>query len=350
MMPLMSPGPVGPRSRSRRRLKALLQKAGRTADVVSAVALGIGTAGLNTRGERDEDGTHTRVQLSDGSSVIYREYATSTRAADWYRRKELAVYDLLGRSGVPVPALLSTSPAGEPEPGLPPALLLDDPGGDPLELVFRSIPAGDRSDLWATAGEGLRRLHEVDPTRACFLDDPVFQRPWANVIPYFVKSFDRVRSVRPDLGPTLERFMDMRDSIQRYLDAKPRAVCVTNAGGYLPGMLVVSSPEGWTVSGWVNLGYYVSLQDPDNDVVGARVSHREWTGADLPPSFYSRYGSEPDEAALLFYEARLQLGRGAAYMSGSRRPSATPPTHSTAVAYLDRFPAAVERLASLLAG
>ena len=336
-------------SRSTRLLRSLLDRADVGAEVATTERLGIGTAGLNARGYRDEDGTHTRIQLDDGRSFIFREYATTTRAAAIYQAKEEAVFRMLRAAGLPAPDVLASERGSTDAERLPAATLLSGTDGDPLEEVFLTVAGRDRERLWSTVGGMLRRLHDIDVGDAEFLRAPGYQRPWTKFLPYFFKSLKGVVSERPDLKPTVADLRKIQRPLSAYLDTRPRAICCCGAGGHLPGMLVRQQGRSWECAAWLNLGYYVSIDDPARDVALIAVSHREWTGDDVPSSFYREYGYRPDRVVELLYEANLQLGRGAAYLRGKRRAGWGPPPHSRAVEALDAFPEAVAQLRSLLA-
>ena len=331
-------------------MAALLAETGIDAPVLTREVLGIGTAGLNARGPRDEDGTHDRVVIDDGRSFIYREFATTSRASQVYQPKEIAVFEALRSAGLPTPDVLASSPGDGRARGEPATTLLSDGGGAPLETVFRNVPKKARPALWTAVGATLRHLHAVDVSAADFLNAPVYQRPWTRFLPYFLRSLKRVRTARPDLGTALDELLALRRPLQEYLDARPRAICFSG-GGYLPGMLLERDGDGWRCTSWLSLGYYVSIDDPARDVVAIALSHREWTGDDVPPSFYKAYGSRPDPLCELLYETASQLGRGAAYLnpnSGANRKGWGPPPHSTAIAALDGLPRTVEALQALL--
>jgi hypothetical protein len=227
------------------------------------------------------------------------------------------------------------------------AVLLSDAGGDPLEELFRELPARERPPLWSAVGATLRRLHDVDTSRLAFLSEPMFQRPWTSFVEYFAKSLRNVKKRRPDLTPTIDELLALRPALQQWVDARPRAVCF-NAGYYMPGMLVRQDGNGWECASWLSLGYYVSLFDPARDVVTLGLAHREWTGDELPASFYKAYGSRPDELSTLVYETALELGRGAAYERGKYRTGWDPPPHSTAIRTLNDAPQIAARLKALL--
>lgn len=332
------------RGRRREIAEALLRKARIGGNIESAETLGIGTAGLNARGPRDEDGTHTRLHLDSGSSVILREYASTSLTPGAPQGKETIVVRTLQGMGLPVPRVLA-SVAGDH-----PVTLLSDPGGEPLEEVFLTLSKSSRAALWSEVGSVLQKLHDADPSGVRFPQTTT--RAWLDFLPYFIKSLKEVKAFRPDLAPSVDEFVSLRKPLQRYLDARPKAITVVSDGGYLPGMLVQRDRHGWRVSSWLNLGYYVSITDPARDVVAIAVSHREWTGDPLPPAFYRSYGSRPDPICALVYDAKLQVGRGARYQRGPRRPHPRPgdfpPPHSVAIHALDEFPLTVQRLRSLL--
>jgi hypothetical protein len=264
-----------------RRISDALAAAGIDAKIVGLETLAIGTAGLNIRGPRDEDGTHTRVRLHGGGSVIYREYAP-TGMTEIYVSKEAAVFDLLRGGGVPAPEVLGRRTAE----GGPSALVLSDGGGDPLEAVFREIDVGERGALWAAVGATVRGLHDIDVADAGFLRAPVLQRPWTRPIPYFVKSLRRVHGVRPDLDPAVADLLDLRRPLQEWIDSRRQVVCFGRGGYAIPGLMVERAGRGWACRSWLSLGYYVWISDPDLDLVAVNLGHREWTGDDLPDSFF----------------------------------------------------------------
>lgn len=339
-----------PPSARSRRIRSLLDLAGIASAIEDVAELGIGTAGLAARGMRDEDGIHARVQLGDGSSVLYREYTPNAMAAA-YQAKETAVFEALRARGLPTPAVLASlrargSASAKGEPG---ALLLSDDGGSPLEEVFRSIVAIDREGLWVSVGSFVRRLHALDLSVASGFSQYLFPRPWTRFVPYFAKSLSSVKKTVPELTPAVDEALSLIPALARWYDARPRSICFS-LGHYLPGMLVAPADDGpgWAVSSWLSLGYYVSISDPARDVVTMGLSHREWTGDELPAAFYDAYGSRPDLLSVLIYESWMQLGRGASYVRGKRRPGWGPPPHSAAVAALDDLPRTVERLRSML--
>lgn len=332
------------RGRRRDIAEALLRQARINGNIESAETLGIGTAGLNARGPRDEDGTHTRLHLDDGSSLILREYATTSRTPAAQQGKETVVLRTLQGTGLPVPQILA-SVAGDR-----PATLLSDAGGEPLEEVFLTAPKSSRAALWSEVGSVLRKLHELDTSGVRFPQTTT--RAWLDFLPYFIKSLKGVKGLRPDLAPAVDEFVALRRPLQKYLDARPKAITVGADGGYLPGMLVQRDGRRWRVVSWLSLGYYVSINDPARDVVAIAVSHREWTGDPLPSAFYRSYGSRPEPISALVYEAKLQVGRGAAYQHGPRRPHPRPgdfpPPHSVAIQALEDFPQTTQRVRLLL--
>lgn len=337
-------------SRRQRVIDRLLTSAGIAAGVASVETLGIGSAGLNARGDRDEDGTHHRLTLDDDTTFVYREYATTTAAAAHYQTKESRVFAVLRDSGLPTPVVLAATAGDGRAGGDPPGALLGDRGGEPLETVFRDLMIAERDAFWSEVGTMLRRLHDIDPAHASFLDEPIYQRPWTRSLPYFVKSLKSVRATRPDLGDAIAAFLELRPRVQQYLDERPRSICCGDAG-YLPGMLLAPAGRAWECRSWLSLGYYVSINDPSGDVVRISTAHREWTGDDIPASFHHAYGSRPDRVATLLYGAASQLGRGASYLrhhGNVRRAGWGPPPHSTAIEALDAWPETVQELRSLL--
>jgi hypothetical protein len=248
-------------SRSRQLLDALVD--GR--EVVSIEPLSIGWPGRGSGSYRDDDGTHARVVLGDGTSVIFREYAQTNEMVEAYQQKEAHVFDLLRDAGLPTPRLLASMPGGA---------LLTDPGGEPLE-VLRS------DDVWGEVGTMLRRLHAVDVADDLWLGD----RPWMDPIPYLI------RNLRRRVGPVPKDLIDvLRGPVAEHLARRPRSIC---CGGYsLPGLMI----DGGRTTSWLSLGYYVSIGDPDRDVVGIGGHHP------LPDAFYAAYGRRPDPIAAVVYD------------------------------------------------
>lgn len=333
-------------SRSRTVAEDLLSQAGIKDSIRSAQILGIGSSGLNVRGNRDEDGTHTRLILKDGRTFVYREYSTTSQTSDISLQKEMLVMAAMRAAKLPAPSILSSAQTRQASPVIPAAMLLSDPGGSPLEVVFTETPPKKRGRLWAEVGEQLLRLHSMDATRFEFLNHSIYQRPWTQTIAYFMKSLNKLKKARPDLASPIGELMALRRSLQDYFDAKRRTVCF-NGGYYLPGMMMLPDGADWSCINWLSLGYYVSVNDFDRDVVSIALQHREWTGADLPDAFYKAYGSKPDEIAQLIYTAALQLPRGVAYTNPNRglmRKGPGPPPYSTAVDSFQQLPETVERL------
>ena len=252
-------------SRSRRTLNELLAAAGRTEAIESVELLAIGWPGRGKGTYRDDDGTHARVHLTDGTTAIFREYAPTTRMVQRYQEKEAFVFGVLRHAGLPAPRV-AASHSG--------AVLLDDPGGEPLEQV-RDQP------VWGAVGTAMRRLHDIEPGELWLGD-----RPWMHPIPYLIRNLRRRGA-----PPSKAVLSLLRGPVAAHLDARPQAIC---CGGYsLPGMLL---DQGHTVVGWLSLGYYVSIGDPDRDIVGLATRHP------LPAEFYDAYGRRPDAVAALVYE------------------------------------------------
>ena len=332
------------RGRRRDIAEALLREARITGNIESAETLGIGTAGLNARGPRDEDGTHTRLHLDDGSSLILREYATTSGTSAAQQGKETVVFRTLQGTGLPIPQILASIAEDRA------ATLLSDAGGDPLEEVFLNVPKSSRAALWSEVGSMLRKLHDIDTSGVRLPQTTT--RAWLDFLPYFMKDLRGVARLRPDLAGWVDEFASLRKPLQHYLDDRPKAITIVSAGGNLPGMLVERDRQRWRVASWLSLGYYVTISDPARDVVAIAVSHREWTGDPLPSAFYRSYGSRPDPICALVYEANLQVGRGAVYQRGPRRPHPRPgdfpPPHSVAIQALEEFPKMIQRLRSFL--
>lgn len=249
---------------NRRILDDLLAASGRCRELQSTELLAIGWPGRGRGTYRDDDGTHARVRLADDTTAILREYAATNRMVRLYQQKETYVFGLLREAGLPTPRI---------EACLDGALLLDDPGGDPLEVVRDQ-------QVWGAVGATLRRLHDLDP-RDLWLGD----RPWMHPIPYLIRNLRRRGA-----PPSKAALALLRGPVAAHLDARPRSIC---CGGYsLPGMLL---DETHAVVGWLSLGYYVSIGDPDRDVVGIGGCRP------LPDEFYDAYGRRPDPVAAVVY-------------------------------------------------
>jgi len=254
------------RRTGRETLKALLAEAG-LKDAIAAVEP------LN----KDEDGTHSRVRLESGSTCIFRLYANTTRMADFYRVKEARLYTSLAAADLPVPRVLAMI-AGDGKPGGdPPAMLLTDAGGTPLEHLFLSVPRSRRSTLWSAVGAGLRRLHDTDISFAGALSAPHRQPPSGWFIAELTKVLRRLKQSAPSAARSVDELLALRPSLRSYLDARPSSIR-HGEGWYLPEMLLEPSQEGWRCVAWLGWGYYASVGDPWLDVVAAELIHREWTG------------------------------------------------------------------------
>lgn len=250
-------------SRSRRLLDSLLDDR----VVVVIEPLSIGWPGRGAGGYRDDDGTHSRVRLADGTSVVFREYAQTTRMVAAYQQKEALVFALLRDAGLPTPIVLASTPGGA---------VLSDAGGAPLE-------ARKDDDVWGEVGAMLRGLHGLPVARDLWLGD----RPWMDPIPYLV------RNLRRRTGPVPKDLLALlRGPVTTHLAGRTPAIC---CGGYsLPGLMI--DEDGRAVS-WLSLGYYVSIGDPDRDVVGIDTQYP------LPDAFYEAYGRRPDPIAACVYRA-----------------------------------------------
>lgn len=254
---------------------------------------------------RDDDGTHARVVLGDGSRVVYREYATTTAAAAAYRAKEAFVFTQLAKAGLPTPPILAAVDGSPGAGGDPPAMLLGDAGGDPLEALYRTVATSQRSALWSEVGATLRLLHHADVELAGYLADPRHDRPWMRSVPYFATSLRRLRERRPELAAEAGELLALlRKDAAPYLAGRPRAIC---CGHYaMPALMLEREPCGrWRCVSWLGLGYYVSVGDPDRDLAGVAHHHRKETGEELPASFYEAYGRHPDPVAEIVYRAYL---------------------------------------------
>jgi hypothetical protein len=292
-------------SRSRRTLEALLIDSGVSTEVEDVAVLAIGWPGRRGGAYRDDDGTHARVRLRGGLSVVYREYATTSRAASRYRMKEAFVFECLRRAGLPTPQVLAATDGIEA--GAPPAMLLADPGGSPLEEhVTSGAPGTPNDELWAEVGRRLRQLHALEVGVVGPLADPSGQRPWMQLVPYFAKALRQLRKRQPELAATVDDLLALLGGpVAARLEGTAPSIC---CGHYaLPGlMLQAVEPAAWTTKSWLSLGYYVSVGDPDRDLTAVSTLCRLKTGSDLPSAFYAAYGRRPDPVAEVVYDAYLR--------------------------------------------
>ena len=286
----------------------LLEAAGCEREIAATESLAIGWPGRSDSSYRDDDGTHARVLLGDGSRVIYREYATTTAAAAWCRAKEAFVFTQLAKAGLPTPPILAAVDGSPGVGGDPPAMLLGDAGGDPLEAVYRTVPNSQRSSLWSEVGATLQLLHSADVALAGYLADPQHDRPWMRTVPYFAKSLRTLRDRRPELASGADELLAMlRRDVAPYLEGRPRAIC---CGHYaMPAMMLERHRSGWRCVSWFGLGYYVSVGDPDRDLASVAYRCRNETGEELPASFYKAYGRRSDPVADTVYRAFVASSR-----------------------------------------
>jgi hypothetical protein len=63
------------------------------------------------------------------------------------------------------------------------------------------------------------------------------------------------------------------------------------------------------------LGYYVSIGDPDRDVVAIVTRHQQRTGREMPDAFFTGYGRRPDPIAAAAYDGFNRLRRSAEDLS-----------------------------------
>ena len=291
-------------SKSRRTLDALIEMAGLPSDVVAIEPLAIGWPG-RTGSYRDDDGTHARVRLRQDGSVIFREYATTLRLPALFRAKEASVLEHLARAGLPTPSILAATD-GISDFGGPPAMLLSDGGGESLEELVRAGLFSDPGVVRAV-GRSLRQLHDVPVTGAEPFAHRAFRRAWMDLVPYFGRTLVQLRKRHPALRSQFaELNRTLRGPVVEHLAGRPHAICCGHIGG-LPGLMLQRANRGWSTVGWLNLGYYVSIGDPDRDVVAVATRHQLNTGEAIPDTFYSAYGRRPDPIAEVVYDAYVRL-------------------------------------------
>ncbi|MEX0613166.1 MAG: phosphotransferase [Pirellulales bacterium] len=329
------------------------------------VALLLANAGLDSAVEslealnKDEDGTHARLLLKDGTSYLLREYATTTRRADVFRLKETVLYASLRIGGLPVPYVLSSVSGDGRIAGDPPAMLLTDSGGTFLEQLFLTVPYAQRGPLWRSVGAALRRLHDLDVAVAGPLSDPPRRLGASWFVADFSKVLLRLRRAQPETTPAVDALLRLRPALREHLDTRPHAIR-HGEGWYLPGMLMLPEGEEWTCGSWLGWGYYASVGDPMLDIVGMQLIHREWTGDEFPSSFYDAYGEQPDPVCRIVYESYLQLWRAPLYARNSprahqqmnaKRPQALAtlrPPYATSLAAMHHLAETVTKLTALL--
>jgi hypothetical protein len=308
---------------------------------------------------RDEDGTYSRLHLDDGTTSLLREFATTSSMANRFKAKEEALLRSLGAAGLPTPRVLASIDGSPRGGGDAAALLLDDPGGEPLAVdgrfaapadVWSSVASPERDSLWATVGAMLRRLHDVDLAYAGILASP----PHAETGASFVNLTSRwelggkmklLRSHHPHLASPIDELLGMRAEVRAFVDARPRAIRHCR-GFYLPGLLVEPSGRAWVCRGWLSWGYYAHVGDPVRDVVALDLKARDWTGAPLPSSFYDAYGERPDELCTLLYETQQRNWSPTFPRKSTSRAVVAP--YSTAADALAALPGTVARIRELL--
>ncbi|HEX7168339.1 MAG TPA: phosphotransferase [Acidimicrobiales bacterium] len=290
-------------SKSRRTLDALVEAAGFRSDVVGVESLAIGWPGKG--GYRDDDGTHARAHLGQHGSVIFREYGTTLAMPARFRVKEAAVFEHLAAAGLPVPSILAATDGIADFAG-PPAMLLSDAGGEPLEELDRRGAFSDPA-LWRAVGAALRQLHDVPLTGREPFAHRDFARAWMDFAPYFGRTIAQLRKRHPALdSPFRELNRLLREQVADHLATRPRTICCGHIGGF-PGLMLEPDEGGWATVGWLGLGYYVSIGDPDRDVVAIAARHQLRTGRDIPGAFYTGYGRRPDHVAAVVYDAYQRL-------------------------------------------
>lgn len=329
-------------------LESLLADAGLDSGVASVEPL-----------NKDEDGTHSRIHLRDGSRCILRLFATTRSNAEFFREKEAYLCRSLAKAGLPVPRILAAIEGTGGVGGEAPAILLSDEGGTLLEHLFTEVAGPRRNALWSTVGAALRQLHDTDIAFAGPFGEPENQLTTRWFLGDLAKRLHRVKKDAPSAVGPVEQFLSLRPRLRDYLDARPIAIRHGD-GWYLPEMLLEPFEKQWRCVGWLCWGYYASVGDPMLDIVGIEVINREWTDQDLPDSFYRAYGQRPDPVCQIIYGAYIRLWRAPAYLKesprltppGGRSPNRAlpmvPPPYPIALQALNELPATVDRLRALL--
>ena len=231
--------------------------------------------------------------LDDGTSFIYREYATTTKRADFFRIKEALWMESLGAAGLPTPTVLASFAGGA---GQPPALLLGNGAGRPLEEVFLEVDGAPRSQLWSMVGGLLRDLHSTNIA----VVGPWTEPPFRTMADQFARPHEEPAQAQggdPDLTNAIDALAVLRPALRDYLRARTPAIRF-GEGYYLPGMLVERMPLKWACHCWLSWGSYAVVGDPMRDVVAIRtLPTAKFTGYPVPASFHDAYGLPDDPRA-----------------------------------------------------
>ena len=286
------------RRTSKETLQMLLADAGAELAVISLEPL-----------SRDEDGTYARVALEDGTTRLYREFATTSSMANKFMMKESFLFDALRSAGLQTPEVLAAVTGSPAAGGDPAAMLLTDGGGVPLAFdgrlgregdLYLSVSGASARALWAEVGSMLGRLHRVDVAVAGpFAATRRRETATAYVSDWF-KYLKRVADEHPIAATAVAELRSLRKPLVAFLDARPRAIR-SGSASYLPGLMVERDSSRWRTASWVNWGYFACVNDPLLDVVTVERRHREWVGDDLPAAFYKAYGHDIDPLAQLIY-------------------------------------------------
>ena len=331
-------------------LDALLLDAGTDARVLERRALA-----------NDITGTYFRVLLDDGSTRLYREYATTSHTANKRMAGEIAFASSMRTAGLPVPALIGQVAGSAAAGGDPAAALFEDLGGEPLAFygghrkatqddLFLSVTGAGRDRLWASVGAMLGALHRLDVDIARVLASPT-QLQGRNTAPKdvargFAGLLSAVGQRHPEVRTTTDALASLDRDVRSYLDARP--VAIRSSEFFLPMLMLDEQDGSWACRAWVGWDLYASVGDPMRDVATIERLVRVWTGADLPNSFYASYGHPIDHVVLLVIQVMNQCA--ALTTTRSKRTEARGyAPHELEVDPTRFFPDALDRLREGLA-
>ena len=251
-------------------------------------------------------------------------------------RKETYLSDLLRRHDVPAPetlAIVST------EHGM--ATLSNRLPGIRLDVANQTLPEDERLHAWQTAGEALRRAHEIAfPASGEIVGDQLapFPTPWGDWVTDSLA--DDVRWLRSAIGapPVDSALLDrVAAAAPKALRERPTRLLHNDA---LPqNVLVAPGPHGWRCTGWLDWEF-ARAGDPLWDV--ATLDFRP--ARLVPDAFYTGYGARPPEPEASVYDLLMAVWRTRAEIEGGA-PGWRWPPQTARLAYLRDLPTHLTHLA-----